>query len=215
MAVTGIYTSRDLIESAYRKIGVVASDEPMTADQGREGLNALNRMLKGWQNKGFQLWTVTAMSVTLTTAATYTLTVRPLDILNCRFRRSGIDLPMQRMTRDDYDALPQKLSTGIPTTFYFNRQRDSATITVWPVLAAAAGQTLEISYNREFEDATDLDAETDVPGEWWDAVVYGLADRLSDDHQVNMPKVTARAERELRDALAFDREGSVNFYGYD
>lgn len=41
-------TTRDIIERAYRKIGVVAIDEPMTADQEQEGLSALNDMLYGW-----------------------------------------------------------------------------------------------------------------------------------------------------------------------
>lgn len=41
-------TTRDIIERAHRKIGVVASDEPMTADQAQSGLDALNMMMHGW-----------------------------------------------------------------------------------------------------------------------------------------------------------------------
>lgn len=40
-------TCRDIVQRAYRKIGVVASDEPMTADQGAIGMDALNMMLSG------------------------------------------------------------------------------------------------------------------------------------------------------------------------
>lgn len=41
-------TVRDIVERAYRKIGVVASDEAMTADQGSSGVDALNMMMHGW-----------------------------------------------------------------------------------------------------------------------------------------------------------------------
>lgn len=41
-------TTRDIIERAHRKIGVVASDEPMTADQAQNGLDALNMMMHSW-----------------------------------------------------------------------------------------------------------------------------------------------------------------------
>ena len=166
----------------------------------------------GWQNRGLNLWGVTAMSVAATTAASYTLTPRPLEILGIRYKNGVNELPMWQMTRQEYDDLPNKSSTGTPTTFYFNRQRETATITVWPVLAVTGTATFEISYQREFEDV-DLDTAPDVPGEYWEAMVYGLAARLADDYSVDGRTVTARAEEELRLALAFDREGSLYFHG--
>lgn len=45
-------TARDIVEQAYRKIGVVASDEAMTADQAANGLIALNNMMHGWAVSG-------------------------------------------------------------------------------------------------------------------------------------------------------------------
>ena len=40
-------TCRDLVERAFRKIGVVATDEAMTADQADIGMDALNMMMHG------------------------------------------------------------------------------------------------------------------------------------------------------------------------
>lgn len=48
-------TARDLIERAFRKIGVVASDEPMTADQAQNGIDALNMMMFGWMLDGIDI----------------------------------------------------------------------------------------------------------------------------------------------------------------
>lgn len=212
MAVTGTITTRDLIEDALRKIGVVAFDEPMTADQVVNGLRAWNRLLKSWQNRGYNLWAVASQTVTLTTAASYTLSpVRPVRILNARLVRSGIETPMLSMTRQEYDAMPVKGSTGLPTRFYYDKQREAALFYIWPVLAVAAGETIRITFEREAEDQTDVNAVPDIPGEWWEAAVYGLAARLADDYSRNVPNVVARAEEELRLALADDREESLFF----
>lgn len=209
--VTATYTNRQIVTDAFRKIGVVATDSTMTADEAATGGRALNRLLKAFQNRGYNLWTTTQLTVSLTTAASYTMTpVRPIRIHGARFVRSGIETPMQELTRQEYDDLPIKTATGIPTCYYYDRQKEAALLYIWPVLAAANGETLKVTYEREIADV-DLDAEADVTGEWWDAVVYNLAARLADDFQVDAPSVVARAEEELRLALAADREGSVWF----
>jgi hypothetical protein len=43
-------TARDLIESAYRKGGVLARGEPLTAEQANDGLELLNDMLQAWRD---------------------------------------------------------------------------------------------------------------------------------------------------------------------
>lgn len=205
-------TTRSLITDALRKIGVAAHDETPTADMISNGLRALNRFMRSLQNRGANLWAYSSLSLTCTATASHPLPVRPLEILSCRFTRDGVEMPMQALTRDEYDRLPVKTATGIPTTYYYDRQRDSARLLVWPVLATAAGKTLEISYVREFSEG-DLNDETDIPDEFEDAVIYGLAARLADDYVISAPGVIARAEEELRLALAYDREGSVFFAG--
>lgn len=48
-------TVRDIIERAYRKIGVVAQDEPMQAEQASTGLSAFNEMVSAWALYGITL----------------------------------------------------------------------------------------------------------------------------------------------------------------
>ena len=48
-------TARDIIERAFRKLGVVASDEGMTADQAENGINALNMMMHAWVLDGIDV----------------------------------------------------------------------------------------------------------------------------------------------------------------
>lgn len=217
MAVTATYTYREICENALRKIGVIAKDEAAEADDIDTAVFALNIMLKAWQNYEVDLFLVASQSVTLTTAASYTLSpVRPLSISQVNYK-SGTETPMTRMTREEYDSLPDKTTTGTPTTFYYDRQRESAKLYIWPVMASVTTETLEVTYIREVEDAS-LETAIDIPGEWYLAAVYGLADLLVDDYNIKEPRATRierKAARYLSDALAFDNEGSVTFYGYD
>lgn len=215
MAVTGTKTVRDMCTHALRKAQVTAYDEAPLAEDMDAALDDLNLMLKGWQLEPGLLWLTSSQSLTLTTAASYTLSPeRPLRILNARLKRSGIEIPMIRLTREEYDSLPDKDTTGIPTNFYYDRQRENALFYVWPVLASANGETVEITYEREFEDVTDADDTLDVPGEWWEATLYGLAARLAESYQLSSYQFLApRAVERLDNALAQEREGSVFFAG--
>lgn len=205
-------TNLEICTAALRKIGVVGQGVTATADEIETARVALGRMLKGWQARGYNLWAVTSMSVTATTSASYSLTpARPLALQSVRWKATT-ETPMMELSRDEYDRLPLKASTGTPTSFYYNRQKEAGTLYVWPVPASVTTQTLEITYVRELSDVA-LDAVADIPGEWYDATVYGLASRLSDDFMVNAPNVMIRAEVALEEALAGDREGSVYFIG--
>lgn len=213
MTVTETYTYREICEDALRKLGIIAKDEAAQADDIATAKRALNRMLKSWQNRDIELFTVAKQSVSLTTAVSYTMSpVRPLSVDQVNYKSGGTETPMTRMTREEYDSLPIKTSTGQPTAFYYDRQREAALLYVWPALSSASGQTLEVTYTREIEDVS-LEEAIDIPGEWYDAAVYGLADRLSDDYERDVPKITQRAQILLDEALSFDREGSLFFAG--
>lgn len=205
-------TNLDICTDALRKIGVVAIGLTPSAEEIETARRTLARMMRAWQNLGYNLWAVSSMTVPLTTSASYVLAGRPLEIHTARLSRSGIETPMQRFNREQYDSLPQKTSTGLPTCFYYDRQATTGTIYVWPVLAVAAGQELVISYTRAFGDVV-LASELDAPQEWEDAIVYGLAARLMDEFSVMTGNVVGRAEDELRKALAFDRDENVYFVG--
>lgn len=215
MATTGTLTIRETVTQAARKAGILAFGESLATEDAQAMLEELNLMLKSWQNKGYNLWDKTSGSLALTTAASYTLSpARPLRILSARFKRNGTEMPMCRMMREEYDNLPRKDTTGTPTQFYYDRQREAALLYVWPVLATASGETIEYTYEREAEDVTDLNETLDVPGEWFEAVIYNLAARLAETIPMNQPPLLfQRAQLLLNEALAFDREESIFFAG--
>jgi hypothetical protein len=203
---------REIIRRALRKIGVVAHDEPGTAEYFINGLAELNTMIGALNNYQHSLWAVTSMSKTLTTAASYTLTPRPMRIQSMRFKQNGIETPMERLDRQQYDAYPDKTVTGVPSTYYYDPQQATGTVYIWPKLAVAAGETLEITYERQFEDTDELNVGLDAPVNFEEALLYNLAARLALDYGKDAAAAGGIGVGALQLALSADREGSVYFY---
>lgn len=206
-------TVLDTVVAALRKINVVAHDEPATGEQTDNGVLALGRLLRSWSNRKIAIFQTAGVEIVLTTAGSYALSPPPARIRSVRLRRSGTDTPLREMTRQEWDDISVKTSTGLPNGWYLDRQATAATLHVWPRLAIASGQTLQLTVERGFGEIGQHDVLPVLP-EWEDAVVYNLADRLSDDYEVNNARVTDRASVLLEEALAADREGSV-FFGDD
>lgn len=216
MATTGTKTVLDIVTAATQKAGIVGLGDTPSSEVAASAKDELERMLKSWQTAGYNVFAKTSGELTLTTNANHTLDpVRPLRILSARYRETATssEIPMIELTRDEYDELPLKTTTGVPTQFYYDRQREAAVFYVWPVLASVSAQKVLLTYERELEDIDALTDVIDLPGEWWDAAVYNLAMRMM--HSVPLKRqnqeVTAMAMKLLDEALGFDREGSVTF----
>jgi hypothetical protein len=178
-------TAAELIEEARRKLGVHADEEPLQAQELTTGLRTLNMMLKTWQAEGVMAWTLTEGTITLVDGdADYVVgsggsfTTVPLEIVDMRITRSSRDMPMHRLSREEYYAIPVKTSEGYPTSWYYDRQRAGGTIYVWPAPDSAAG-TLKFTYRRIIMDMDVSADDIDLPQEWHEAIVYNLAVRLA------------------------------------
>ena len=55
-------TTTEIITAAYRKIGVSATGNPITAEEVEEGLGELNRMMHGWRLRGIDTTHVTLLA---------------------------------------------------------------------------------------------------------------------------------------------------------
>jgi hypothetical protein len=189
MAVSGstdaAYTGSDIVTYARSLLGIQAAEETLQAHELTEGLFWLTVMLKAWEADGVMAWVLTEGSFALVQSdvdyvfgSGGTFTTVPIDITQMRITRNSMDLEMERMSREDYYALPNKTTEGYPTTWFYDRQRDSGTLYVWPAPDSGTG-TLKFTYRRRIMD---MDAGTDnidLPQEWYLAVVYGLAQLLS------------------------------------
>ena len=217
MAVTGTNTVRTIVQDALLDIEAGTLGQAADAVAMAHGIRHLNRLMKSWQSQGYLQSLVAQQSLTLVadTAAHTMSPVRPMKILNVRYKdANGTELPMNELSRQEYDELPIKTSQGIPTNFYYDKQKESAVINFWPVIASVTTETAEITYEREYEDISDEDDVIDIPAEAYDAVVLNLGKRLTHTYGSSERKMAIRADaKESLDCwLASDSETIVRFY---
>ena len=208
--ITYTLTARDVISYALRKIGVIKADEDPSPIKLSRSLIEMNLMLKSWQ-KYEQIWRITEGYVNLlANVSAYSLTPIPYRIIDVRYRSAAAqDLPLTEMTRQEYHELPDRTSVGMPTMWYFDRQRSTTSLFVWPVLDVPTTDTFRVTYQRRYEDVTNLQQEIDIPQDYLALVGYNLAARLADDFGLmgeNISRVVSRAESILTEALDDDRE---------
>lgn len=214
-------TRDDIIKRALRLIGALAQGESPTTDQVTEAAVALNGLVKAWQADGMPLWAIKERNVPLVAATnTYTLTTpKPLKVLQAWYRNttSNVDVPMRVITRDEYNRLGNKTSSGTPIQIYYEPRRDDGVLHVFPTPSATdvTSVSIYLVYQAPFEDF-DVSTDTpDFPQEWYDAITYGLACRLAPEYGLPIPdRKTLWQEMTIikQDALNFGlEEGSIYF----
>ena len=218
-----------LITRALKMIGAISSAQTPTTSEMSDGSLALNLMLKAWQADGLQLWTVTQVSqtpvqgdykLTFGPSGDITVTGQPVELIEVYRRETStvVDVPLARLARKDYWTLSDKDSEGTPVQFYFDTQinDDLSNLYIWPAADAnfAANNTIEILYQKPFDD---MDSSTDnlaFPQTWELAVVYGLAHLLAVEY--GLPTTDRRALQqeamlEKKRVMDWDTEHSSMF----
>ena len=138
MATSGsrnwIATRDNIIYSALRKLGVKQSDNPPTAEETQDASFALNAMVSSWQNDDVHLWTMAEEILPLTAdTLSYSLGTTTLELQTPLFRRDDDDSSIGILTREEYFGIPDKKSSGDPTSIYVDYQLANPTAYVWPV----------------------------------------------------------------------------------
>ena len=132
-----------------------------------------------------------------------------IDVLSAVIRRSGSDISVSRISRDDYLSIPTKSSTGRPTQFYVDRLINPV-VKVWPT---PENSTDIIIYDRlvRIDDADSSINTVEVPFRFYPCLAAGLAYYLSlkrAPDRVQMLKAVyeeefLRAAEEDRDRASF------------
>ena len=222
-------TTATIIKDAFIEIGAVDVSEAVEAESAAWAKRKLNRILKRFQAAGANLWRATEGSVTLVVAKqSYTMggttpdvSFRPLTVSSVRYRdANGIDRPLTPiMARQQYFDLPKKDTVGVPTSFYYDPGRNQGQLFVWPVIGSVTTETLKVTYQRTIEDMDGNADNPDLPQEWFDAIVLGLAAEicggLFPGNTQLLIDVRARAGEALETAQGFDRETASVYFMVD
>jgi hypothetical protein len=140
MALSGTKTFEldvaDYIEEAFERCGI----EVRTGYDQRTARRSLNLMLADWANRGLNQWTIERETITVNPAGgvDYTMTASTIDILTAIVRNvdgtgtsSQSDLTLDRVSREYYLNIPNKLTEGRPVQFFLDRQI-TPVLYVWP-----------------------------------------------------------------------------------
>lgn len=217
----------DIINAALRSLKVIGVGETPGTEDYTNCAFALNTLLKELATEGKMAWLYQTISIPfVANQAVYTIAesgspsltnYRPVSIAHA-WRRDGstppIDTPMSPLTRQRYDQLTPKGTTGVPVNWYYDPQIGLASVTVWPTPQDAT-YTLYLCIQRPVQDITSSGQNFDVTPEWFSTLRWILADEVSSEYEVELPTqqmVRSRAETKRAKLANFSQEeGSVFF----
>lgn len=183
MATSGVtsweLTRNDLIESAYRKLGVPGEGNTLTTEQYADGLEAVNSAIALAQTDGMPLWKRTTSSQTpSTTSQVYTL-ANAVKIAAVYLRDTdGTQYELEYKSLYDFMRLPRG-SVGVPVCWTWAPAIEGGTVSIWPLTSdssTVSTKTLQIVYQKEFDGFSTTTTDTpDFPAYWNPALVYRTA----------------------------------------
>lgn len=186
MATSGTKTFNldlgEYIEEAFERCGI----EVRTGYDQRTARRSLNLLLAEWANRGLNQWTISRDSITVSPTGgvssggvIYNLPEETIDIISmaCRFvstsgSQNQQDLTVDRISRDYYLSIPNKLSVGRPVQFYVNRQI-TPQLVIWP--KPDTSYYLIVDKLVRMDDAGSGANTIDIPFRFYPCLVAGLA----------------------------------------
>lgn len=217
---TASFSLNELIREAFDVIGVGSEGEPISADMYRRAKSSAMLMTLSF-NAMDDLWRRTPRTVTpVSGQAAYTLEPKPMRVLSARRKQltGGYETPMTEWSRQEYLDMPNKTSSpSTPVNFYYDPQRDTGVLYLWPVPSSTVATQISVIID-ELRPMFLMDASNDtldMPAEWQETWVMNLAKRLKLKYPVNDPGLDAKVD-ELADTLfarlkAWDNEPASIF----
>ena len=213
----------DLFEEAYQRAGL----ELRTGNDLRNARRSFNLLTMEWQNRGLNLWTIEAGTLSLASGtATYTLPTDTVDLVEHQIRTgtgaNQVDTNLTRVSVSTYAQQSAKNSTGKPTQIFIQRLAASTTVTLWPVPDSASTYTL--SYYRiagidGISSGIDGTTTSFVPPRFVPCLVSGLAYYIAMKRPEVANRVTPlKQEYEFQFELAAGEDSesaSARFVPYD
>ena len=181
----------DIITEAFERFGRF----DYTGNDLRSARRSLNILFQEWGNRGLHFWEVANNTITLVNnQATYTMYRSTTDgtsdatavygvddVLETSYRNAeGVDAPLTKINRSQYQAFSNKTDTGQPSQFFVQRFIDKVTITLYLTPGSTqAGKFINYYYVKRIQDAGDYTNQSDVPFRFIPCMCAGLTFYLS------------------------------------
>ena len=221
---TDFNVTRDqLIAGALRIVGAIAQGETPNATMVTEASESLNMLVKAWQADGMPIWVTKEYTLNLTNGVnTYTPTTKLLKVIQAwnHNSASNVDIPMRIITREEYNRLGNKTSSGNPIQLYHEPQLTTSLVKVFPTPGPTevTYNTIKMVYQKEFDDLDSATDNPEFPHEFFDALKFGLANRLSFEYGVepsDRKQLLEQAVMLKNEALSFGTEEGSLYFGIE
>jgi hypothetical protein len=151
----------------------------------------------------FDLTTVVAASYSRIIALSGNLSVERVFLGNM-----PMEIPLARLSRDDYTNLPNKtFSSNRPLQYWLDRQSLSPVMNLWPVPnAQAETQQIVVWCQRHIMDVGTMTQEIEVPQRWYEAIVAMLAARLAMEYIEVDVNLVGLLDQKAKESLYFAQQ---------
>lgn len=182
-------TALDLIKKSMRLIGALGQSEPPTADEASDALATCNTMLESWSIERlfvYQIlqenftWASGQSSRTIGTGGNFN-TTRPNKINDGFVRISNRDYPYQVVSKNVYDAVPDKtVQSDYPQIVYYQQLAPLGTLFIYPVPLSS----LDFYLNswKPLQSLSALTTELSMPAGYRRLVEYNLGIELHGEY---------------------------------
>jgi phage-related protein len=198
----------DYIEEAFERCGV----DVRTGYEQRTARRSLNLLLAEWANRGLNQWTIEEEIITVTSSSEhYTLSNSTIDIISAVVRfttnagtQTQVDLTLNRVSREYYLNIPNKLTPGRPVQYFVDRQI-TPELYVWP----KPNTTYYVVVNKlvRLDDAAAGMNTLAIPFRFYPCLAAGLAYYISMKKAPDRTQMLRAAyEEEFERAAGEDRD---------
>ena len=191
----------EVIEESFERIG----RQVRTGYDLKSARRSLNLLLSEWGNRGVHLWKVINHSQNLTQGTTtYTAPANTSDVLEAVFRNGDTDTTMTKISRSEYQAIPNKSSQGTPSQYYVRRNLSNVEISLY-LTPNVTNTQINYNYIGRIQDVGVYTNQPDAPFRFLPCMVSGLAFYLSQKKNPQMTQTLKMYyEDELQRALTED-----------
>ena len=201
-------TTKRLVESALRSIGVLASGEEAKPAELQDALLYAKQMLDSWANETLLVPALVHEQFDLTEQNTFTIgpggdfdTVRPTLIEKLNIREpSGHQVPVEIVGLNTWSDIPIKSNVqSFPLYAYYTSGNPLGTLRFSAV--TAAGNKLVMVSSKPIQDLPELTEEVEFPPGYERAIRLGLALELTPEYGKQVDQVIALQYAQARKIL--------------
>lgn len=217
MASSGTYSfapsNGELVLAAFERIQVRAPE--LRQEHMVTARREMNFLLASFANLQVNLWKVELFSTPLINGQqAYDVSPRVVLILDAWVRSvsggASNDRYVTPISRTQWASFNNKTQPGQPTCYWFDRLI-APTLTPWPVQNQSGVSTLYYYAAVQMQDSNLYNGQTpDVPYVWLDAIVAGLAYRLSKTYAPALEDKRKIDAKEAWDIAAATNTENVN-----